>query len=115
MVRDGSGPRWTPLFATVSTTRQSWPGAVDVEPYVAVLVRSCAGPVVARQHAADQPGFDDLGGERIGELDVLHSLRLAQHRADLASIVAAEVAADALTQVGGLADVEDAIAVPQNM
>ena len=38
-------------------------------------------------------------------------LGLAQHRADLAAIVAAEVAPNALAEVGRLADVQDLVAV----
>ncbi len=91
--------------------RQPRPRRLDVEAHVAVLVGAGAGPVVAGEHARDQSRLDHLGGERIGQLQVSDSLHLAQHRADPAAVVATEVAPHPLSEVGGLADVEDLVAV----
>ena len=55
--------------------------------------------------------LDHLGGERVGQLEVAHRLGLPQHGPDLAAVVAAEVAADPLAQVGRLADVQHLVAV----
>ena len=91
--------------------REPRPGTVDVELDVAVLVGASAGAVVAGEEAADQPALDHLGGERVGEIEVRHRLGFAQHRADLAPVVAAEVRPDALAKIGRLADVEDLVAL----
>ena len=92
--------------------RQARPRRVDVEADVAVLLDPLAGAVVAGKDRGDEPALDHLGGECIGQVEVADRLGLAQHRADLAPVVAAEVAAHALAQVGGLADVEHLVAMP---
>ena len=92
--------------------RQARPRRVDVEADVAVLLDALAGPVVAGKDRGDEATLDHLGGEGVGQVEVADRLGLTQHRADLAPVVAAEIATDALAQVGGLADVEHLVAVP---
>ena len=91
--------------------RETWPRGVDVETDVAVAVDAGAGTVVAGEEPGDQSALDHLGGERIGEVEMRDRLRLAQHRADLAAVVAAEVRANSLAQVRGLADVQHVVAL----
>ena len=99
------------MRAGVLDDRQPRPRRVDVEADVAVAVGVRAGAVVAGLEAGDQAGLDDLGRQRVGEAVVAHRLRLAQHRPDPPPVLAAEVAAHALAQVGRLADVQHLVAV----
>ena len=91
--------------------RETWPRGVDVETDVAVAVDAGAGAVVAGEEPGDQPALDHLGGERIREVEMRDRLRLAQHRADLAAVVAAEIGANSLTQVRRLAHVQHVVAL----
>lgn len=50
--------------------------------------------------------FEHTSGQRVGSLDVADLVGLAQHRTDLATILAAEVTADALAKIGCLSDVQ---------
>ena len=111
IVRDGSGPRWTPEAAGFFTIDSRGHADVGVEAHVAVLLDPGADAVVPGEQRRDEPALDHLGGERVGKVEVADRLRLAQHRADLAAVVAAEVAPHPLAQVGRLADVEDLVAV----
>ncbi len=104
-------PEVQPGARGVADDGQPGPRRVDVEADVAVAVGVRAGAVVARLQAGDQTSFDDLGGQRVGQQVVAHRLRLAQHRPDPPPVLAPEVAAHALAQVGRLADVQDLVAV----
>ena len=98
-----------PLHRWVLHHGQTRPGVVDVELDVAVLVGAGAGAVVSREEPADQAILDHLGRQRVGQVDVRDRLGLAEHRADLASIVTAEVGPHTLTKVGRLSHVQDLV------
>ena len=85
---------------------EPWPGLVGGEPDVAVLLPRGAHAVVARRELVEIPRLEHFGAQRVGGGGVGQLLGLAQQRPDLAAVVAGEVAADALTKVGGLAHVE---------
>ncbi len=57
----------------------------------------------------DVAQFEHLGSENVGRGDVGDALRLSKQGPDLAAVVAAEVAAYSLTEIGGLADVQDLV------
>ena len=107
--RHGARRQRTEVHASgvgVADDREARPRCVDIETDVAVAIGAGAVAVVARQQSTDEACFDDLRRQRIGQLDVAHRLRLAKEGADLASVVSPEVAAHALAEIGGFADVE---------
>ena len=111
IVREGKRAEVQPGRRWILDHRQAWPRGVDVEAHVAVAVDSGAGAVVAGEEPRDQPALDHLGGERVGQVEVGDRLGLAQHRADLAAVLAAEVRADPLAQIRRLADVQHVVAL----
>ncbi len=81
------------------------------QPDVAVPPPGGADAVVARRQLVQVAHLQHLGGHDVGGGVARDPLGLAQQRADLAAVVAAEVAAHPLADVGGLADVQHLAAV----
>ncbi len=79
---------------------------VERELEVGVGAPALGDAVVAGSMLVDEADFGDRRLQRGGTADVADALRLAQHRPDLAAVVAGEVGAHPLAQVRGLADVQ---------